>query len=114
MATVWSNSRLKEVIEKITYHHKIWLLYAIFSPIIIGFTTLLFYLAESTPKHLIFWGYISLIALSSAGWWFWTMWVIKQITMAQITILSIIRDVSSDLKDIKSSVLDNSDLTKRK
>lgn len=114
MATIRPNSRLKEVVDKIAYHHRLWLLYAIFSPLIFGFTALLVYLAEVSPREVVFWMYISLIVGTSAGWWLWTMWVIKQITDAQTTILSVIHDISDNLKNIKSSILNDSDLTKRK
>lgn len=104
MGTIWSDSRITKQLKKIAEQHRIWLLYAIFTPIIFGFTGLVVYLANSTQIHILYWAYLITIATTSASWWLWTMWVIKQMADSHTSIIGMIQDISSDLKEIKQSI----------
>jgi hypothetical protein len=105
MGTIWSDSRITNQLKKIADHHKLWLLYAIFTPIIFGFTGLVTYLANSTQIHTLYWMYLLTIAATSASWWLWTMWVIKQMADSHTDIIGMIKNISTDIQEIKKSIL---------
>lgn len=115
MATIRLDSRLTERIinslDSSLKQHKIWIYYSIFAPLIAGFAGVLFYLASvSTAKNLVYL-YIAGAAMSSACWWLWTMFVVYKLFVAQKHVVELTSEVLSELKEIKTSVLENKTLT---
>jgi hypothetical protein len=109
MGTIRTNSRIKDTIEgtikKIKDQSQTWILYTILTPIILTVSGIVFYLAEITQIRLFFWIYLSIIACISIGWWLWTLLIINQIIKAQGSVISMVNNISNDIKDIKKSIL---------
>ena len=114
MGTIWTNRRVIDTLNKIVKQQHAWLVYAIFTPLIFGFTGLVIYMAERSTSNILFWSYAILVVVTCVSWWLWTTWVFHQIVNSYKTMFDMMNSISEDLKDIKVSILKEKDLTKIK
>lgn len=114
MATIWSDSRIKQLIEDSLKQHQAWLCYSIFAPILTGFLGILLFLASITTADKIFYIYLALAAMTSACWWLWTMLVLYKMFVAQKHVINMTGELLSEIKQIKTSVLEDRVLTSSK
>ena len=114
MGTIWTNRRVIDTLNKIAKQQHAWLVYAIFTPLIFGFTGLVIYMAERSTSDMLFWSYAILVAVTCVSWWLWTMWVFHQMVNSHRIMFDMMNNISEDLKDIKVSILKEKDLTKIK
>lgn len=118
MATIRINSGLNKkitsLIDSTLKQHQAWLIYSIFAPLLTGFAGLLFYLSTLTSKEELLYIYLSLAAITSTAWWLWTMLVIYKMYIAQRHVLEMTSELLGEIKQIKTSVLEDRVLTSSK
>jgi len=115
MATIRPSSRVKDrltlIIDSSLKQHEAWLCYSIFAPIITGFLGILLYLTSTATSDNLLHIYLALAAMTSACWWLWTMYVLYKMFLAQRHVIEMTTEVLSEIKEIKSSVLEDNQLT---
>lgn len=92
-------------LTKLEKQYRYWLIYSICTPAIFGFITIIMIMGKYNILHIVPWVYSIAAILTMAAWWAWTMSVIHQITKTYRSLSESISEVSSDIKDIKNSIL---------
>jgi hypothetical protein len=92
-------------LTKLEKQYRYWLIYSICTPAIFGFIAIIILMGKYDVLHIVHWVYSIAIIITMAAWWCWTMSVIYQITKTYRSLSESLSEVSSDIKDIKNSIL---------
>ena len=100
----------RDNLTKFNRQHKLWMYISIL--FIISRIVLFFSWDEiqSVHSNLLVWTVGILAFLTAAVWWIWTMLLVQKVLTHQIDVAEILKDITTDIKEIRSEV---SDLNKK-
>ena len=65
---------------------------------------------QSVQSNILVWTVGIIAFLTAAAWWIWTMLLVQKVLTHQIDVAEILKDITTDIKEIRSEV---SDLNKK-